>query len=226
MRDSGSLSSAWASQYDDSRPATPPLWVSYYHVIYTAVFCSAGIIVPLSFVRDLKLLELSIIPLTFVLANAVEYLIHRGPMHHRYPYAGFTMDLHMLHHRYFFEENYRIDSFADFGLIVFPPMVLNAVAFGVCPPFFGITWWLFGRNTALLFLTTVMGYYLAMQIIHVATHARDDHWVLGVPGIRYLWDHHQIHHSRRMMTKVNFNFIIPLTDLLVGTATQQRNEGS
>jgi hypothetical protein len=221
MNDSAASSTAPISHYDATRPAVPPLWVSYYHVIYTAVFCLAGMIVPLSLVRDMQPLDFLMIPVTCVLANVIEYVIHRWPMHRRYPYAGFMMDLHMLHHRYFFEENYRIDSFADFGLIVFPPIVLNILAFGVCPGFFLAAWWLIGWNAALLFFATVMGYYLAMQLIHVATHARDDHWVLDIPGIRYLWNHHQIHHSRRMMTKVNFNFIIPLTDLLVGTATQE-----
>ena len=216
------LSAAQISPHHEVRPATPPLWVSYYHVIYTAIFCIVGMIVPLSLVRNFHVLDLFAIPVTFVLANAIEYVIHRWPMHRRYPYAEFMMDLHMLHHRYFFEENYRIDSFADFGLIVFPPIVLNILALGICPGFFLAAWWLLGWNAALLFFATVMAYYLAMQIIHVATHVREDHRVLNVPGIRYLWNHHLIHHSRHMMTEVNFNFIIPLTDLLVGTATQER----
>jgi len=208
---------------DHRRPDTPPLWVSYYHVVYTALFCAAGMITPLMFIRDPGPLDLLTIPATFVFANFVEYVIHRWPMHRRYPGAGFMMDLHMLHHRYFFEENYRIDSFADFGLIVFPPAVLNILAFGVCPIIFAASWWLLGRNAALLFFATVMAYYTAMQIIHVATHARHDHWILNLPAIRYLWNHHQIHHSRRQMTKVNFNFIIPLADLLARTATQKRS---
>ena len=157
----------------EGRPATPPLWVSYYHVGYTAVFCLAGMIVPALFIEKLQPAELLMIPVTFVIANFIEYVIHRWPMHRRYPLAGFMMDLHMLHHRYFFEENYRIDSFADFGLIVFPPAVLNILAFGVCPGFFAAAWWLFGLNSALIFFATVMGYYLMMQVIHVATHVRE-----------------------------------------------------
>jgi hypothetical protein len=220
---SSAVNTAAATYEGPGRPAAPPLWVSYWHVVYTACFCIAGILVPLLFLRNLQPAELLVIPVTFVFANIVEYVIHRWPMHRRYPYAGFMLDLHMLHHRYFFEENYRIDSFLDYGMIVFPPIVLNILAFGVCPPIAAAAWWSIGQNAAFLFLATVLAYYLAMQIIHVSTHVRENHWLLRLPGIRYLWDHHQIHHTRRYMSKTNFNFIVPLTDLMVGTATQPRD---
>jgi hypothetical protein len=205
------------------RPPRPRLWVSYYHVVYTVIFCVSGILATLYLIKTFTLIDILVIPATFVVANVMEYVIHRWPMHHRYPHVGIMFDLHMIHHRYFFEENYRIDSFADYSMIVFPPMVLNILAFVYCPILASPIWWLLGKDAALMLFASIMGYYLLMQIIHVATHLPEHHWVVGIPGIRYLWTHHIIHHSRRHMTKVNFNFIVPLTDVIIGTATQHRN---
>jgi hypothetical protein len=211
-----------ASPVND-RPRRPHLWVSYYHVLYTATFCMTSIIVALYFMKSITLINIFLVPITFVFANVVEYVIHRWPMHHRYPHIGFMFDLHMIHHRYFFEENYRIESFADYSMIVFPPIVLNILAIVYCPIFAAPIWWLLGKDAALVFFSSIMGYYLLMQIIHVTTHLPDGHWIVRLPGIRYLWTHHIIHHSRRNMTRVNFNFIVPLTDAIIGTGTQHRN---
>jgi hypothetical protein len=211
------------SNMTGERPARPRVWVSYYHVFYTAVFCLAGIIIPFYLIERLTPIDLLLIPATFVVANALEYVIHRWPMHHRYPHIEFMFDLHMIHHRYFFEENYRIDSFADYSMIVFPPLVLNMLAFVLCPILAAPIWLLLGKDAALIFFASVMAYYLLMQIIHVATHLPEDHWIVKIPGIQYLWTHHIIHHSRNKMTRVNFNFIVPLTDVIAGTGTQQRN---
>lgn len=207
----------------EARPSQPPLWVSYYHVFYTIIFCCAGIAIPILLMDKLRPLDLIVIPCSVVAANFVEYVIHRWPMHRRYPYAEFMLNLHMIHHRYFLDEHYRIDSFADYSMIVFPPFVLNMLAFGICSIFAAVALLIAGRNVSLLFFTTVMGYYLLMQIIHVFTHVREDHWIASVPGIRYLWTDHRIHHGRRDMAGVNFNFIVPIADVIMGTGTQRRD---
>lgn len=202
------------------RPLTPPRWHSYYHVTYTLVFCVIGILVPVIYLRDMRPIELLIIPITFAVANFVEYGIHRWPMHRKYPGSEVMLRLHMVHHNYFYEDTYRIEGFNDYAMIVFPPVVLNILAFGLAPILAVATWSLLGMNSALLFYASVMGYYLLMQLIHVLCHVDERSGIAELPGIRYLWVHHKIHHSKRCMTKVNFNFIVPLADLVIGTSTQ------
>lgn len=203
------------------RLPVPARWVSDWHIGYTLVFCIAGMIVPLLFLSSPKPNEFLIIPIAFLVANFVEYVIHRWPLHHKYKGLEFMLDLHMLHHDYFDETTYQIDRYEDFGMVVFPPIVLNMLAAVVAPAFCAVVWLLLGMNMALLFYATVMGYYLLMQILHVVTHLPEGHWIANLPGMRYLWVHHKIHHTRNRMIKVNFNFIVPIADVLFGTSAQK-----
>ena len=178
-------------------------------------------IVPLLFLVDPRPIDFLVIPAAFIVANFVEYIIHRWPLHHKYTGLEFMLDLHMLHHDYFDETTYSIDRYEDFGMIVFPPIVLNMLAMVVTPAFCAVVWLLLGRNMALLFYATVMGYYILMQLLHVLTHLPESHSMAHLPGIRYLWIHHNIHHTRNRMVKVNFNFIVPIADIVFGTSTQR-----
>ena len=199
------------------RPPTPPLWHSYFHVVYTLVFCVVGMSIALYYTNNLRPIEVLIIPVAFVLANFVEYFIHRWPMHRKYPGAEVMLRLHMVHHNYFYEDTYRINGFRDYAMIVFPPIVLNILAFGLAPLIAAGIWWLLGRNAALLFYASVLGYYLLMQLIHVLCHLDPQNKAARIPGIRYLWSHHNVHHTKRCMAKVNFNFIVPLADIVMRT---------
>ena len=200
------------------RPPTPPLWHSYFHVVYTLIFCVGGMAIALIYTTNIQPIELLMIPVSFVLANFVEYFIHRWPMHRKYPGAEVMLRLHMVHHNYFYEDTYQINGFRDYAMIVFPPIVLNILAFGLAPLIAAGILWFFGKNAALLFYASVLGYYLLMQLIHVLCHLDQRNKVVSFPGIRYLWNHHNIHHTKRCMTKVNFNFIVPLADIVVGTS--------
>lgn len=202
------------------RPPSEPLWKSYYHVVYTLVFCSLGIYLPLLYLVDVRWGELLMIPASFVAANFVEYVIHRWPMHRKYPGAEVMLKLHMVHHNYFYQDTYQIDGFHDYAMIVFPPIVLNILAFGLAPVLGAAVWWVLGKNSALLFYATVMGYYFLMQVIHVACHLDARNGLLEVPGLRYLWKHHEIHHNKRFMAYLNFNFIVPIADFVFATSEQ------
>lgn len=212
--------SAEREQNRRERPPSEPLWKSYYHVLYTLVFCALGILLPLSYVVDVRWAELLVIPGSFVAANFVEYVIHRWPMHRKYPGAEVMLKLHMVHHNYFYQDTYQINGFRDYAMIVFPPIVLNILAFGLAPLLGGAVWWLLGKNWALLFYATVMGYYLLMQFIHVACHLDASNKIVAIPGVHYLWKHHEIHHNKRFMAYLNFNFIVPIADFVFATNEQ------
>lgn len=205
------------------RPATPELWRAWWHVLYTLAFCTGGIALCANNLEAVRAVEWLIVPASFVAANFVEYAVHRWPMHRRYKSAEAMLTLHLVHHNYFYEDTYRIEGFRDYAMIVFPPIVLNALALGLSPLLaFGV-WYLFGMNSALIFYASVLVYYLLMQLIHVLCHVDPANPVLAFPGLRYLWIHHKIHHTKSLMTKANFNFIVPLADLVIGTSVQDEN---
>ncbi len=200
------------------RPPTPPLWQSYYHVAYTLLICLSGLLLTLRFLSAPRPAELLIVPIGILGANFIEYGVHRWPMHHGYRGLHALFRLHMVHHHYFYEDTYWIQGFRDFAMIVFPPVVLNVVCFGVTPLFAAGLAWVFNLNVALAFYATVFGYYLLMQLIHVLCHLDTDNKILALPGLRFLWRHHNIHHTKPIMAIANFNFIIPIADFVFGTA--------
>jgi sterol desaturase/sphingolipid hydroxylase (fatty acid hydroxylase superfamily) len=102
-------------------------------------------------------------------------------------------------------------------MVVFPPVVLNMLTLLITLPLAYVASLIGGKNVALLFIATVMAYYLLMQILHVFAHTAKDHWIHRLPGIDFLRIHHSIHHNHDYMTRCNFNFLIPLSDWVLGT---------
>lgn len=206
---------------------TPSLKDSLFYSVYTLIVCVGGISASVYFIHDPQNIELLIIPLGFLGANILEYIVHRWPMHHEYKGMEPLTILHMYHHDYFGGNAYRLKHVRNLEMIVFPPIVLNIVAFG--PTLIGslLLWWFWSLNAALIWCATILGYYLSMQLVHVICHLDVHNPLLRIlPGMRYLWNHHKIHHTRKYMLHKNFNFIVPVTDILMGTSTQDRHLAS
>jgi hypothetical protein len=194
---------------------------SHWVIFYTAIFCVGGMILPSLYLQDVRPFEWLAIPFTFFIANLIEYGVHRWPMHRNLPGAEFMLRLHMIHHNYFDEHEYRLRKYPDYVALVFPAIVLNLLTLFVVLPIAYLVFLTVGKNAALLFIATVMGYYLLMQLIHVATHTDESHWINSIPGIEYLWRHHYIHHHHSEMAHANYNFIIPVSDWIFGTNRQE-----
>jgi len=198
-----------------------------YNVLYTVIFCAVGIGAAILLMRDVTTSEwLSILP-TFLVANLVEYGIHRWPMHRNIGPMAFMLKLHMVHHNYFDENEFSVATFEDYEMVVFPPFVLNMLSLAVTLPLAGIAYLVAGMNVAMIFIATVMGYYLLMQLLHVFAHIPKGHLVHRIPGVDYIRNHHCIHHDHSEMANANFNFIIPISDWLFGTSrTEGRNRSA
>ncbi len=191
---------------------------SHFIIFYTLIFTIAGMVWSASYLQGVQPLEWSVIPFTFFIANLIEYCIHRWPLHRRYRITGFMLSKHMIHHNYFDENEYTLKKYADYVALVFPAIVLNAFTGFVVLPIACLLFLIAEKNTALLFIASVMGYYLLMQLIHVATHTDEKHWINSIPGFKYLWRHHHIHHHHSEMLRANYNFIIPVSDWLFRTS--------
>lgn len=197
------------------------------HLAFTSLGSLALIAASIALVRDPRPLELVTVPVTFVFANLVEYLAHRGPMHHRRRGLGLVHTRHTLqHHRFYTREAMACESARDYQLILFPPVMLLFFFGGVAVPVGLLLYWLSTANVALLFTATAMGYYLTYEILHLAYHAGDTAWLARLPGMRLLRQRHTLHHDPALMTTCNFNVTFPIFDRVFGTSRGGGRDGA
>src|SRR3954469_17491218 len=154
------------------------------------------------------------VPVTFLYANLVEWLAHRGPMHAPKRLLGLVYRRHtLLHHAFFRADEMSIDSPRDFKLVLFPPVLLIFFFGAIALPSGLLLGALLGPNVAALFVITAMAYYLLYEWLHLAYHLGDRAPRLIGPLRR----HHAAHHDPRNMTRGNFNITFPICDRLFGT---------
>jgi hypothetical protein len=191
------------------------------HFSFTTVASLAVITAAITATRDVRPLEWLVLPATFLLANTVEYLAHRGPMHRRRRRLAFLYERHTLrHHRFFTRDAMGCDSAADFGLVLFPPALLLFFLGGVALPVAALLFVLASRNAGCLFVACAMGYFLSYEWLHFVYHLPDDNPIGRFPVVRSLRQHHAMHHDLRAMAHCNFNITFPVCDWLFGTRRQ------
>ncbi|MGZ6142284.1 MAG: sterol desaturase family protein [Myxococcales bacterium] len=149
------------------------------------------------------------VPITFLYANLVEWLAHRGPMHKPRRFLKLVYQRHtLMHHAFFTHDAMTLESTRDFKMVLFPPVLL-IFFFGLFALPSGLLLKaVAGPNVAALFVVTAISYYLLYEWLHLAYH-------LGLGGP--LRRAHQTHHDPRNMTR-NFNITFPICDRLFGTS--------
>lgn len=149
------------------------------------------------------------VPITFLYANVIEWLAHRGPMHKPRRFLKLVYQRHtLMHHVFFTQDAMNLESTRDFKMVLFPPVLL-IFFFGLFALPIGLLLnAIAGANVAALFVVTAMSYYLLYEWLHLGYH-------LGLGGP--LRRHHQTHHDPRVMSSKNFNITFPICDRLFGT---------
>jgi Fatty acid hydroxylase superfamily len=166
--------------------------------------------------RGVRWWEWLLVPAALVFANGVEWLIHRGPLHHPWP-PRLTYNRHTLtHHAAFSAEEMSLRSWRELRVVLFPVYALPLLQLLVVPVVLLLGWAL-GRNVAALFLLSTTLYYLFYELLHLAYHLPAQHPVARLGVVERLRRHHQLHHDPRRMTEGNFNVSIPLFDWILGT---------
>jgi hypothetical protein len=172
--------------------------------------------VPAALLREVRPWEWLLVPAGLVFANGVEWLIHRGPLHHP-TRARLLYNRHTLtHHAVFHHDSMAMRSWQELRVVLFPLFALPLLELVVVPPFL-LLWALGLRNAACLFSITATFYYLLYEVLHLAYHLPDGHPVGALGVVRRLRRHHQRHHDPRRMTAGNFNVSIPLFDWILGS---------
>lgn len=159
-------------------------------------------------------------PLALLVGNAVEYVIHRYPMHKRTRHLDRFFKSHtLIHHRVFDERDFDLAAGRDvyFVLTTVHTTALSLLVLGLIYGALALT---VGQDVAAIASIGLAVYAMAVELMHLVLHLPQswfERWPLRASGLRYLREHHRRHHDPRLMTRYNFNLAFPVTDFILGT---------
>lgn len=212
------------TEYERAQPGKH--YVGWAHFAFTSLGSLSVIVFALSRLSGVRPLEWLMVPGAFLLANAVEYFGHRGPMHHRRKGLGLIFRRHtQQHHHFFTHEAMAYRSSHDFRMVLFPPVLLLFFLGGIAAPIGALFFLLGSPNAGWLFVATGIGYYLTYEWLHFCHHLPAEHLLARLPVMARLRQHHQVHHDLRRMGHFNFNITFPLCDRLFGTVWKPELQG-
>ncbi len=182
-----------------------------YHYPLFVLLMSSIVFVCIYFISSVTLLELILIPTTFLISNFVEYIMHRFPMHRPYNFLKKIYHKHTInHHLYFREENMYIEEKEDLSAIPVPWETASIFLLFIALPLSILCGFILTTNAGLIFLSTAISYYLVYETMHLLIHtSKTINKIFGV--------NHTIHHNTRYMRNYNFNVIFPICDVIFGT---------
>jgi len=157
-----------------------------------------------------------LLPVFFLVANGIEYFLHRYPMHRKVPGLTRLYEHVSIHHNFYANEKFYFEEPRDFYAAILPVYIFIglAVLIAACS---AVVYLLFGRDDAIFFALVAYGYYLLYEALHFTYHAGDAELVRRVPWIRELAKRHIEHHQTKRMAHYNFNITFPIFDRLMGT---------
>ena len=175
--------------------------------------------------RRARLQDLWIVPAYLLVANLVEYGVHRFFMHRplwpRALYRGHTLG----HHRAFHQDAMAITGWRELELVLMPWFTV-AFYFACIGPVVALVACAFGRGAGGLFLLTGVSSFALYEGMHALYHLPPAALArLGLDRNRLfllLHRNHRHHHRLARMRWVNFNISCPLTDRLFGTLEDER----
>jgi hypothetical protein len=199
-----------------------PRYQGALHLAFTFGGGTTAMVLCFAQLDNVQALEWLTLPLALIYANLVEYLGHRFPMHRPFRGLGLVYKRHAgQHHRFFNDQAMPIDDLRDLRAVLFPPLLV-IFFFGL----FGVPVWfllaqLLSANVAWLFIGTGLAYYLNYEVLHLAYHLPEEHWLARRWLVRRLRWLHRVHHDPRCMARCNFNITYPLGDWLFGTLRRE-----
>lgn len=175
-------------------------------------------LISISFLNNIHPLELLIIPITVLLGNFFEYLIHKGPMHHPKKGVAIIYTNHtILHHNLFIENAMPYENQIDFKMILLSPLMLFIVLCILTIPNGFLLVQYVSLNVGLLFIASSVCYLLLYEIFHLMCHLKDNSFFYKIQFISNMRLRHGIHHDMKIMTEKNFNIFLPVYDILFNT---------
>jgi sterol desaturase/sphingolipid hydroxylase (fatty acid hydroxylase superfamily) len=185
-----------------------------------AALGATGAAVAAALARRARPADLWIVPAYLVVANVVEYLMHRLFMHRPLWPRTFYRSHTLGHHRAFHNDSMEVSSWRELELVMMPWFSLALFLSGIGPVVALVAWGL-GRGPAGLVLLTGVFSFVLYEGLHALYH-------FPIPVLRrlrlfdnrafgFLYRHHRHHHRLVRMRWMNFNISLPLSDRLFGT---------
>jgi len=159
-------------------------------------------------------------PAFFVVANFIEWAVHKYPMHHPMPPRILYKNHTLIHHLAFTDRNMPIVRTAELGLVMMPWYTMIGL-FAVASPVMIVAGVLRGVGLSGVFLLAAVAYFLMYEVLHASYHLPEA--ALNRVGVgrlrlfRAAQAHHRHHHVLARMSHVNFNVTFPLMDRVMGT---------
>jgi hypothetical protein len=190
------------------------------HMLRTAVIALALAALGVSLASRARPLDWALMPLFLVIANLLEWTVHRYPMHHPMTPRLMYKNHAMLHHIAFTERNMPVEGARELGLVMMPWYTMLGL-FVVASPVMILAGLIRGAGLSGVFLLGAVLYFVGYETLHALYHLPDatlDRIVLGrLRVFRAMQAHHTRHHVLRRMSAVNFNVTVPLWDWVFGT---------
>lgn len=175
------------------------------------------LIVAAMFIHDVTPVELLTIPAMLVFSNALEWWIHKHPLHHRTRMMEILYDLHTKrHHMAYDYDTMPMESYRELRLVLMPAVGLWALVVAISP-LAALCGWILSANCGWLVLLMASLYMVAYELTHLAYHLPSGHPIGDSRIVAWLREHHRRHHDARLMRRWNFNVTVPLFDVLMGT---------
>jgi hypothetical protein len=200
----------------------PAAYSPWRHMGLTAVIAAAIATLAGALASRARPLDWALMPIFFVVANFMEWSVHRYPMHHPVGWAPRIMYKNhaLLHHIAFTNRNMPVGNARDLGLVMMPWYTMLGL-FTLTSPVMVLAGLLRGPGLAGVFLLGAVLYFVSYETLHALYHLPDatlDRLFLGRLGVfRRMQAHHAHHHILKRMAFVNFNVTVPLMDTLFGT---------
>lgn len=200
-----------------------PSWYHpYAHLAGTAGIGAIVLAVSLSQIRDVRWLDLLVVPVVILFSNYYEWRVHRDVLHKRFWPFEVIYDRHTpMHHMVYVEEDMALRSAKEFRLVLIPAAGVLGIVLAAAPValVIGHFW---SSAAGWLFLLSASLFMVSYELLHLAYHAPKDSFVGRRRLIALLRAHHARHHDPRLMQRYNFNVTVPLFDWIMGTLAPKK----
>jgi uncharacterized membrane protein len=189
------------------------------HVFRTAVLASAIAGAAIWLAGRASAIDWLLLPAFFAVANGIEWLVHKNPMHRPMTPRLMYRNHALIHHRSFLHSSMPIHDTRELGLVMMPWYTMLGMFVLATPVALLAAWWR-GVGAAGIFFLAAALYFLTYESLHALYHMPEPFLRrvgLGGPLFQRMRSHHRHHHRLDRMSHVNFNVTFPLMDWLFGT---------
>jgi sterol desaturase/sphingolipid hydroxylase (fatty acid hydroxylase superfamily) len=199
----------------------PRWYVPWVHLVGPSMVGVPVIAFAVSRVRSPRAWEVAAAGGFFVLANLIEWLVHRDVLHHRVRFLEIAFVRHTpQHHGAFDAAGMAIHDPRELKLVLLPAFGVLAMFAAAIPPGLVLAA-LVSPNVGALWVAVGVGYVLAYEWLHLSYHLPPESAVGRLALVRVLRRHHVLHHTPALMQRANFNVTLPLWDWLLGTLVRE-----